>query len=450
MTTQTNGALPPLAIPRITPPQGERSPLHTQPVAALPLEPALVPNPPLRPEDIPRMPKPVAAAPAQPTPATAPRAPWYVLPDAAYPASDTPTAEQVLWCLARFPLDGPEGVRATWTPAVGAETFSSILDIFQRETSTYAQELAAYEVAKKAATPPVAQVVTNPPQPETKTLPLGSTVVYTPAPVPAVLQQPGALAIGAKWAIHGTAAEIVRFGATTHNPLEQEVFLKTEAGHEHVTQVKFLASPTSGWSFLQPPATAASTAPTSSSSDLDAAAIAAVHHDAPVAQGTVQQQAAQAQQASGEAKNRRLGAAAKTRCLELHAQGKTKTEIAQATGLPMELVERALASVPSVQEQSQAAEKAYQQTLALGGTEQQARVASTQAIEQAVVGAIIADQAGLGTPAPNKRVLSACIVAGSLERGLSAYSGAGSYLDQLKAMQAELSALIETLEGRTP
>lgn len=445
MTTQPNGAMPPLAIPRITPPMGERAPLHDQPVTPLTLEPSVVPSPALKPEDIPRMPKPTPAAPPPAVVLTPPKPPFYVLPDAPYPQSEAPTIEQVLWCMARFPLEGPEGVRATWEPAIGAEAFDAAFTRFRTETTAYAQALEAYEKARQpapaAAPTPVAQVVTNPPQPETKTLPLGSTVHYTPAPVPAVLQQPGALEIGAYWSINGTPAQIGRFGAPTHNPLDQEVFLRTEAGNEHVTQVKFLASPTSGWTFLR--------APAKPEPELDRAAIAAVHHDAPAVQGGAQEQASAP--AQGETR-RRLTAAAKQRCLELHAAGKTKMEIAQATGLPMELVERALAAVPPAAQQAEVAEKAYQQSLASGGSEQEARDASTKAVEHAITNAIAADQEAMTADAAlpvgtNKRLMAACIVASSLEQGLSAYKAAGNYLDQLKVMREELDFLITQIEG---
>lgn len=442
MTTQTNGAPPPLAIPRITPPQGERTPLHAHPVEVLPLEPSVVPNPPMASSDIPR-PKPKAPAALEP-----PKPPAYVLPDAVYPQTEVASVEQVLWCLARFQVEGPGGVRETWEAAIGPGPFAAALAQFNKETTAYAAALEAYEKAKAA---PPAQPMPSP-APAVVAPPV-SAVPQPEAPpaVSAALQQPGALALGAYWAINGTPAQITRFGAACHNPLDQEVFLRTEAGNEHVTQVKFLASSTSGWTFLRPPA----------QPEPDAAALAAVHHDAPAMQGsTPTPPPAPAQ--PGEGTKRRLGAQAKARCLELHAEGKTKHEIAQATGLPMELVDRALAGAPSPAVQAAAAERAYQQSLAAGSSEEQARAASTHAIGQAfrtaatgvIADAIATDQAAMTPDATlpagvNKRLLAACIVASSLEQGLSAYKGAGNYLDQLKVMRDELEFLIAQIEGES-
>lgn len=392
--TQPNGSassaamqpLAPLNIPRITPPMGERLPLHGLQPQPLPLEPSVVPNPPVTPADVPRtakaMPGPAPAQVAKPSP------PPYTLGDeSTFPQSPTASVEQVLWCLARFPRAEVQG---TWEGAIGSAKFAEACARFDKETRAYAEALAAWTAAQAAPAPqqaaPVAQVVASPPKAETTTLPHGSTIVYEPPVMPAALQQPGALAIGAKWALHGTPAEIVGFGPAQHNPLDQEVYLRTEAGTGHTTVVKFLANPSTGWAFLQGPAKAA--AP--QELELDQAAIAAIHYDAPAARSIVAQQAAQAQQAEGT--KRRLTSAAKQRCLELLAQGKTNLEIAQATGLPMELVERAVAGAPSPQVQAAAAEKAYQSALVQGASEPAAQAAATQAIEQSIVGG------GLGVP----------------------------------------------------
>lgn len=429
MSPTQPGAPAPLIIPRIVPPQGERTALHGQPSPALPLEPSLIPSPPVTPESIPRMPRPIAkTAPSRPVPP-----PYTVGGDETYPAAG-PLEDQVLWCLARFPR---AEVDANWAAAAGAD-YARIVARFDQETAAYGAALLAYEQAQQAqpeaptptpavAQAPAAQVVVSPPQPEVKTLPLGSTVVFTPTPI----QQPQSLALGARWAhADGQELRIVGFGPEQHNPHDQIVELRGANGSGVQTQVKFLLSSSTGYRFLGPPEVQASAPP--STPEPDAAALAAVHHDAPAIA------AGQPQPDGQGAASRRLTAKARLSVLERWAAGKDKLVIAQETGLPMELVERAIASAPPPAAQSQAAEKAYQQTLTQGGSEEQARRAGAEAIA-AVITAV---ERG-AKPEP----LDIIGATARLAQGLSAYEDASDAREGLLEMRSDLDTLLRALEG---
>lgn len=295
---------PSLSIPRIIPPQGERAPLTAGPVKPLPLEPDLVPNPPLRPDQIPlRTSKPVNAMPA---PAAAPLAPpgkpWYLTLEA-FP-SDRGVADQVRWLLAHYPVDQ---VRAQWEGHVGGpQVFATIEQDYTREVDAYVRALEAYNQAQALAAPPAV-----PPVLET-------------SPPAADPDEPSAEELAAA---HAEPPAYVNPPRVTF-PEER--------------QAQAAAAPTqrlpTGSVIVTVPAKAAEPAPSAAPAETPAEAAAA-------------------------AEKRRLGRKAKEKVLELHAQGQDRQAIARATGLPMELVDRALegATKPAaVAEQGAAAEAAYQ------------------------------------------------------------------------------------------
>jgi hypothetical protein len=383
------------------------------------------------------MPRPIAkTAPSRPVPP-----PYTVGGDETYPA-EGPLEDQVLWCLARF---ARAEVDANWAAAAGAD-YARIVARFEQETAAYGAALLAFEQAQQAqpeapaltpapapaptataaAPAPAAQVVVNPPQPEVKTLPLGSTVVFTPTPI----QQPQSLALGARWAhADGQELRIVGFGPEQHNPHDQLVELRGANGSGVQTQVKFLLSTSTGYRFLGPPEVQASAPP--STPEPDAAALAAVHHDAPAIA------AGQPQPDGQGAASRRLTAKARLSVLERWAAGKDRLVIAQETGLPMELVERAIASAPPPAAQSQAAEKAYQQTLTQGGSEEQAQRAGAEAVAAVITGADLGVEQALAIMGATAR----------LERGLSAYDGAPDARGGLLEMRNDLDTLLRALAG---
>lgn len=172
--------------------------MHNQPVAPLPLEPNLVPNPPLRPDQVPQrgLTAPVNAVPRP----AAPVKPAYLQQDAAFPETGS-YEDRVLWLLARYPH---EGVRAQWEPAGEPGAFARVLARYIREVDAYAAALdAAMNAPAGAAPAAIAEAVaaTQPPaveededepsaaeleaahaEPQVTKLPHGSTIIYTPAP----------------------------------------------------------------------------------------------------------------------------------------------------------------------------------------------------------------------------------------------------------------------------
>jgi len=449
--------MPPLNIPRIVPPQGERLPLHGGPVTPLELVPSVVPNPPIQPSDIPRtqrmMPKPasaIAAAEAN----KPPQAPWYVL-ECDFPQHATPHPDQLLWLFARFDL---EEVQRDWAASFDSAVWSAAHLQFKTETGQYAIALQAFEAKKleaeeaahRAAEQAAAQTAPAPApaSPASVAAPAGSMPITMP--IVLALQQAGALGLGARWELHGSRCVIIGYGPQTHNPLEQQIMLRADSGNGHTTQLKFMTTTEAGWKYIGPAETSVSASapastPSPSSSpepaELSSADLAAIHHDAPA-----NPQPANPPQTDGNGEvKRRLTSNGKARCIELAGQGKTKTEIAQATGLPMELVERALAGVVlsqpartwsdqpapvSVQDQSAAAEKAYQKTLENGGTETEAREASTEAIEKSV-----------GLPSAF-RLVGATM---RLAQGIDAYPGNG-LIEQLREMREDIDLVLAAIE----
>jgi hypothetical protein len=339
--------VPQFTIPRIVPPQGERLPVHDRLVTPLPLEPDLVPNPPIAHDAVPKrvgrpvnaegasqaMPMPAAAQKAAPVIAPAPPVqvgiptpvkPWFLVEGTAFPA-DATVENQLLYVLAWFPL---EDVKAQWRESVGAEFFDKMLAEYDRQVQTYVQEHQAWAEAQSRPAMPKATL------PEPKELP------------------------------EPTAAELAAVHADPPLP--------TPASNP--PRVIFPEERDS---------LAARTAPAGTVSSTTLPHGSVVHHVVPAQQPAAVETAEETAKAeAAKAEKRRLGAKAKQQALELYAAGKSPTEIGQVTGLPLELVERALAGAPSPAVQAQAAEQAYQAELS-AAPEEEAESAETMASARA-------------------------------------------------------------------
>lgn len=257
-------------------------------------------------------------------PIPAPVKPWFLVEGTAFPGGEADVEHQLLWCFGNFPHDE---VRAQWAEAVGVAVFDKILLRFQQESEAYAANLAAWQAQGTPITSSP-QIAANVPETTAK------------AAITEVAEEPSSEALKA---IHaptpGPMPVVLRVGPPPATP------------HVNPPRITF------------PEERQLAPAPAASPASV---------------------QATQAERVSA----RRLTAKARQSVLERYAQGQDKLAIAQATGLPMDLVERAIASAPSTPAQAEAAETAYQAELQAGPegpeTEERAQVVAAEAVVRAL------------------------------------------------------------------
>lgn len=309
-------------MPRIVPPMGERRPLTGQSVEPLPLEPAVVPDPPVSREAIPRRtqgvtpalgvsPKPPQAAmPAPPAPAKPTEPSAFELAQAAMAhvgeenfQDEWSFEQKILWLLHRYP---EEQVRQHWGSGIHGD-YQAVL----------AKRQSYLKAAMDAGMVEPAQAVDDE---EPTAAELEAIHAETPPKAPPVTQPETIypVRVGDLWT-HGSD----RVASRVIEVLNDGTVRLSNGQSEVTTSAKFLQTPSTGWRFA------------GVSQSVQQPALGAT----PATSATPATPAASPQ---AEPPKRRLGKAQRERVEALAAEGKSAEEISQTLGLPLELVQRGM------------------------------------------------------------------------------------------------------------